>query len=327
MDAPTDPQFYADLIAFGRRTGIRPEDALYVWSSETALHTNLKGPSRTFSALMHPFAVPRVMSEEIWQRLPTMSAREQLPYVEAAIYGPAARRLGRPFRSTWEVYLANAAPALLRRDGVYSPETVMYLGSQYPSNWTMDNRSVAVPAYLAHAAGKSLPASYDVARNLVQQGALKGYVSLGDLRDFAKRLEGAHSGNAQAFDCAYAALQRAKGSSLVSGGSGGFEGAFYVGALGCPPASYVPDFDSQFSSSAPPDPTVATPETARQKTPGVSAPSLFQRADRALERGVRAIAPAPAKAALELDKKKWWIAGGLAAAGVIVIAAALGAKR
>jgi len=130
VGAPKDPLFYADLEAFGERTGAKPEDALYVWSSESGLDPTLSGESRTFSTLMHYVAVPRYMSEEVWQRLPQMSHRQQLPYVEAAIFAPARRLLGgRPFNSTFEVYLANAASGLLRPDGVYSEATPMYVGS------------------------------------------------------------------------------------------------------------------------------------------------------------------------------------------------------
>ena len=196
MTVPKDSAFYADLLAFGHRTGVRPEDALFVWANETGLRTDLRGGSRTFASLGRPLVVPSIMPETIWERLPFLSAREQLPYVEAALFSPARKLIGgRPFRDAFEVYLASVAPGLLRADGRYGSETPLYVGRNYPDNWTMDNFPAGVLAYQqwirdAAARGErdlSLRAAYPVALDLVAQGTLKGFVSLGDLRNFAKR--------------------------------------------------------------------------------------------------------------------------------------------
>jgi len=298
--APTDPQFYVDLDAFGQRTGIKPEDALFVWASESGLDPTLSGNSRTFSTLMHYVAVPNVMSEEVWQRLPAMSHREQLPWVESGIYAPARRILGRAFNSAFEVYLANAAPGLLRRDGVYSDASPMYIGGNYPDNWTMDNYPAGVQAYSkwyadAKARGQktSLRAAYSVASDLIDHGVLKGYVSLGDLKNFAKRLLGRGAPIAQdaiqKLNAVRASKAQGRPPTITSGAfySPGELGAFVMTGRTSPtgPASpaaaiptapapsrhlYVPDFDSAFRPNAPVDTRVATVAEAKAKTPSLA---------------------------------------------------------
>ena len=278
--APRDPQFYRDLDAFAQRTGVRPEDALFVWSSETQLDPTLSGPSRTFSALMKYVAVPRVMTEEVWNHLPMMTHREQLPYVEAAIFAPAKRAIGnRPFNSTFEVYLANAAQGLLRPDGVYNDDSPMYVGSTYPDNWTLDNFPAGVGAFQAWAAearGRgqptSLRAGYSVAEDLIRRGILKGYVSLGDLRSFAKRMM--TPANMKIANDAIANLNTVRSGGTIT--SGLFtSGYFFTGRADpvTPAASiarsptYTPDFDTPFKRGAPIDTRVATPSEARKMTP------------------------------------------------------------
>ncbi len=298
VGAPRDPLFYTDLEAFGQRTGVKPEDALFIWSSESGLDTTLSGNSRTFSTLMHYIAVPHIMSEQVWQQLPSMTHREQLPWVEAGIFAPAHRMIGgRRFNSTFEVYLANAAPGLLRYDGLYSDATPMYVGSNYPDNWTMDNYPAGVAAYTAwindaRARGvkPSLRAAYPVAEDLVSKGALKGYVSLGDLKNFAKRLL---SGGASIANDAIRSLNNVRASvaagrvasieqppvaSALIASRGHFVGRTSpytppTASLATTPAQgapYVPDFDSPFKTNAPLDTRVSTPEAARASRPSVA---------------------------------------------------------
>lgn len=250
MIAPIDPTFYADLIEFGARVGVRPEDALFVWASETGLRTDLSGSSRTFAALGKPLVVPAVMPETVWERLPLLSAREQLPYVEAAVFSPARKLIGgRTFHNAFEVYLASLAPGLLRLDGKYAAETPLYVGKNYPDNWTMDNFPDGIVAYQswvrdAAARGErdlSLRSAYSVARELVARGVLKGFVSLGDLKNFATR---ASPGRDAAFGQALMALDAVRGT---------------------PGASYVPNLDSGLSGLA--DLRAPSPNEARMMTP------------------------------------------------------------
>jgi hypothetical protein len=269
--APRDPQFYRDLDAFGQRNGVRPEDALYVWASESQLDPALSGDSRTFSTLMKYVAVPRYMSQEVWDHLPLMTHREQLPYVEAAIFAPARRIIGnRPFNSTFEVYLANAAQALLRVDGNYNDNTPMYVGRNYPDNWTMDNFPAGVPAFqawYAEARGRGAPtnlrAAYSVADDLIQRGVLKGYVSLGDLRNFAKRMITPQ--NKRIADDAIANLNTVRSGGTIT------SGYFFAGraepVVARPSGTYTPDFDTPFKRDAPIDTRIATPQTAHANVP------------------------------------------------------------
>jgi len=269
--APRDPQFYRDLDAFGQRTGVRPEDALYVWASESQFDPTLSGNSRTFSTLMKYVAVPRYMSEEVWEHLPRMTHREQLPYIEAAIFTPAKRIIGnRPFNSAFEVYLANAAQGLLRADGAYSDATPMYVGPNYPDNWTMDNFPAGVPAFqawLAESRGRggptSLRAAYAVADDLIQRGVLKGYVSLGDLREFAKRMM--TPANKRIAEQAIANLNTVRQGGTIT--SGYFVGRAEPVPLAQPSATYQPDFDTPFKRGAPIDTRVATPQQAHALAP------------------------------------------------------------
>jgi hypothetical protein len=263
MSAPKDPLFYSDLDAMSQRVGAKSEDLLWVWSSETQLNpaTDWQGASRTISTLMKNVVVPVPIDTGTWDRFPTMSAREQLPYIEKAVYGPAHARLGRAFRSTFETYLVNAAPGLLRSDGAYSEASPMYVGSNYPDNWTMDNYPRGVSAAQADGVKLvSLRATYPYAQKLVAQGVLKGYVSLGDLRTFAARLP--TSGGVLGEALGYLRALRAHPDQT------------YIQASATTPAcSYTPDFDSSFSSGAPVDTRVATPDAAKKKMPSTAAGS------------------------------------------------------
>lgn len=270
-DVPTrDAQFYAALDAMAQRVGAKAEDLLLVWSSESGLRTDLAGAARTFSTLMKYSAVPTYMDDDTWERLPTMSAAEQLPYVEAAIYAPAHKIVGRPFRTTFETYLANAAPGLLRSDGQYNPETVMYEGRNYPDNWPMDNAPAGQLA--AKADGiviRSPRGTYDYAKTLVDRRILKGYVSLGDLRNFGKRL----LQGSEIFTTALGYLrnvrdnQRAGLAPNVDPPMSGFLTWKPSDAVGAAPApSYTPDFDA-FPVGAPIDTRVASPTKARRDMP------------------------------------------------------------
>ncbi len=278
MSAPKDPQFYVDLDAMAQRVGAKAEDLLLIWTSESDLTTTLSGFARTFSTLLHSSAVPGMMSEGTWQRLPTMSAREQLPYVEK-IYANAHRTLGREFRNTFETYLANAAPALLRPDGNYNPSTVMYEGSNYPDNWTMDNAPAGMMAALKdHVTINSPRDTYEYCKTLVQRGILKGYVSLGDLQRFGERVLNAAKGGtvtAGTFQTALSYLNATRASAAAGQAptisSGDVQAGEAVEGLSAvqgttPGGTYTPDFNA-FPTGAPIDTRVSTPEKAKKDMP------------------------------------------------------------
>ena len=291
MSAPRDALFYVDLDAMAQRVGAKSEDLLFVWTSETGLdpttgHAPVGDPcqvcgrpakahqqvSRTISTMMVYTAVP-AFGRDIWNRFPSMSAREQLPYIERLVYAPAHKAIGRSFRNTFEVYLANAAPGLLRSDGNYNPATVMYEGSNYPDNWPMDNMPAGANAAKADGVNLTSPrGTYEYAKTLIDRGVLKGYVSLGDLANFGKRL--LHGG--PVFDQAVSYLHNVR-ANVAAGLAPSVDApmsenlqwkpaAFAGGAGPGSSSGYAPDFDA-FPSGAPLDTRVATPSKARKDIP------------------------------------------------------------
>lgn len=188
--APTDPAFYQATVALGTALGSKPEDLLWVWASETGYDTTLSGESRTMSTLMHTGVVPSLLTEAEWQSLPSLSAAQQVPFIQRYYQKLKQSYLGgRAFQDTFEVYLGNAAPGLLRTDGKYNPKTVMYGDPNQPGsdvwaqNWPMDNYPVAVQQAQARGAAISL----DFGRQLLSEGLLKGWLTLGDLKAFMLR--------------------------------------------------------------------------------------------------------------------------------------------
>ncbi len=287
----TDPQFFVDLDAMAQRCGAKAEDLLLIWTSETNLQSDMRYPppsesngwvagdaSYTFSSMMKNVMVPNAIDRATWARLPSMSHRQQLPIIERCVYAPAHRTLNRMFRDTFETYLVNAAPGMLRADGNYNPRSPMYVGGNYPDNWTMDNAPAGLRALLA--AKIPMPRgwvprdSYDFCKELVARGELKGYVSLGDLQTFGKRVLDGKLGSGT-FSTAVTSLHevrsQASPSDLPSGTTHveeGIEGlSGHVAAVGAGTLPYKPDFDSSVSTGAPIDSRIATPEAARAKMP------------------------------------------------------------
>lgn len=269
MAAPRDPRFYVDADAMAQRVGARTEDLLLVWASESGLDPSISGIARTISTLIKSTAG---VDDATWDELPKMSARAQLPLVERVVYAPAHRALGRNFKDSFEVYLANAASALLRSDGAYNPDTPMYVGSNYPDNWPMDN--FPAPSKQAQADGvviRSPRGSYEYARSLVDRGILKGYVSLGDLAAFG-RLRMNPSGGVFKQALSYLRNVRANVAAglapsvdtPLSGDMAWAPASFSEG--GSEGSGYSPDWNA-FPSGAPVDTRVASPKTARAKTP------------------------------------------------------------
>ncbi|MFI5299992.1 MAG: hypothetical protein ACHREM_18035 [Polyangiales bacterium] len=291
MPAPKDPLFYTDLDAMSQRVGAKSEDMLLVWSSESGIDPTLdwppypktpeeKGASRTMSTLMKNVWVPGMFDQTTWDSFPSMSARQQLPYIEKAVYGPARRAIGRSFQDTFEVYLANAASGMLRSDGAYSDASAMYIGRNYPDNWAMDN----APAGLTRAAadhvvvdGRSKATSqrgtYPYALTLVNAGVLKGYVSLGDLRLFAKNA----LKRIPVFYEAIGYLQNVRANVALNRPADIVPPAdlSYVQASlkATTTPTYTPDFDTSFSKGGKRDDRIASPTEAKKKLPPPSASS------------------------------------------------------
>ena len=254
LRAPADLGFYSDLIAVGARTGTKPEDALFAWSDASNLRTDLAGPARTFAALPEGLMVPSFASAKTWAEFPEMTAREQLPYVQAASLGPARKLAGGRDLDAFETYLATLAPALLRPDGRYCASTPLYAGSSYPENWTLDNFPAGLLAYrkwateaASHGQDTSIRAAYSACcPDLIARSILKGYVSLGDLRSFAKRV-------APGRDVVYS--DALKNLDAVRA------------ALGLPLGAAALDFDRSLIPGAKPDARVPSPEDARGMAP------------------------------------------------------------
>jgi len=243
---------YSSLDEFGSRVGVRPEDALFVWASETKLRPDESGSIRSFAGIPASRAVG-VIPKSIWDAIPDMTPSEQLSYVESVIFLPAKKILGRPFANAFEVYLATLAPGLLRPDGRYSVETPLYTGRSYPDHWTMDEFPTGLEAYRVWACGRSgestsIRSAYPpVATALARNGRLKGYVSLGDLRAFAKRSDPERD---QALGLALAQLAQARSAGEVE----------------LETLHYAPDLDSLFSGT--PDLRAPSPSEARRASPG-----------------------------------------------------------
>jgi hypothetical protein len=296
-----DRKFFVDLDAMAQRVGARAEDLLLIWTSESNLRADLRWPapngdaSETYSTLMKNVWVPGAINPSTWARLPQMSHAEQLPIIERAVYAPAHAKLGRMLRDTFETYLVNAAQGLLRADGNYNPATPMYVGSNYPDNWTMDNAPAGLKAMLAEGIpltrdGRALlpRETYDFCKELVARGTLKGYVSLGDLQAFGKRVLSSVALGRGTFASAVENLNSSRSAQasavqspaapsvdhpeecffdLPLTGEAVVKGASFVSGELPHTSPYKPDFDSSMSTGAPVDTRIATPEGARAKMP------------------------------------------------------------
>lgn len=262
--APTDSGFYTDLAVYARAWGIKPEDALWIWSSETGLDPSGSGSARTISTLLHDGVVPSLLNQNEWDSLPTLTARQQLPFIDRYYTLIHSKYLlGRAFQDTFEVYLANAAPGLLRTDGRYNAQSVMYGSPDEPgnstwlANWPMDNYPRGVQA----AQSQKLPLNTDTAKLLLSQGVLKGYITLGDLRSFGMRQANYAIAN-DAINRLHDALLNAKNAEPQPlTGNFAWVPASYQPAGS--PGGYTPNFSKSFSdSSAPVDTRVAPSKAA-----------------------------------------------------------------
>jgi hypothetical protein len=205
MAVPTDPDFYSATDAMAGRIGAKGEDLLWLWASESGYDPtigkpvpSLKDPNvlvpglyHTISTLNHGVVDSGLLTQAEWDSLPTLSATQQLPFIERLFSLIHKQYLGsRAFKGMFETYLANAAPGLLRTDGSYNPQSTMYGDPNQPAhtnawevNWPMDNYPVASD----QATARGVPLTLAFGHTLVSEGLLKGWITLGDLQSFALR--------------------------------------------------------------------------------------------------------------------------------------------
>ena len=112
----------------------------------------------------------------------------------------------------------------------------------------------------------------------MSQGAIKGFVSLGDLRQFAKRLSQPGSAARKPFDDAVKYLNNVRANvkaglaPSIQEPPPGFLTWTPTSATGAP--TYTPDLDSQFSSPGSHiDSRVASPSVARSVVPKTAHPA------------------------------------------------------
>ena len=250
MAVPTDSAFYQGVIAMAGRLGSKPEDLLWVWASETAFNPNPdpSGNSRTISTLMHAVVDQGLLTQAEWDSLPNLTPAQQLPYIERYYKLLRDRYIGRNFQDTFETYLANAAPGLLRRDGQYNAQTTMYGDPNAPAhtmawsyNWPMDNYPVASTAAAARGvSGAAFNKAFG--ETLVSEGLLKGWITLGDLKSFMLR-----AGVSSLANAAIAQLKLAQAGGVTTAG--------YSSSA---EETYTPSFGSSFGNpNAPVDTRVA----------------------------------------------------------------------
>lgn len=259
MSAPTDPQYYRDVAALGQRIGMKPEDFLYVGASETGLDPTLKGAARTTHTLMHNVVDSGLLTQAEWDSLPMLSAAQQLPFIERLYQLLHSKYLsGRNFQDAFEAYLANAAPGLLRYDGRYNAQTVMYGNPNQPgnstwaANWAMDN----YPVGPREAQSRNVSLSIDFAKQLVSEGKLKGWITLGDLKAFGLRPNGI-------WPDAVARLHSALSTASVDNAVAQVEPALYQPGQSSVAGGYAPDMSKSFSDPSAPVDTRVAPSAAQ----------------------------------------------------------------
>ncbi len=240
--APTDPSFYTAVISMAQRLSSKPEDLLWIWASETAFNPTLDGGFRTISTLSHAVVDSGLLTQAEWDTLPTLTATQQLPFIERFYKVFTSRYLGgRGYEDAFEAYLGNAAPGLLRPDGQYNLSTTMYGDPNQPAhtgtwrdNWPMDSFPVARQQGASRGVKLTLP----FGEQLVSEGLLRGWITLGDLKSFMVRSD--------VVAIAQAAIQRLRAAQA---------GTAYVAASDVP---YTPDFSKSFGNpQAPVDTRVA----------------------------------------------------------------------
>lgn len=250
--APTDPAFYSAVVPMAQRLDSKPEDLLWVWASETGFKSTDTGEARTISTLMHSGVVPSLLTQAEWDSLPTLGAAGQLPYIERFYKVLHDRYLGgRGFQDTFEAYLANAGPGLLRRDGQYNPNTTLYgnpdapMSGSWSFNWPMDNYPVA----RQEAASRGVAMTVEFGRQLVSEGLLKGWITLGDLKNFMLRSDVTPIAN-DAIKRLHDAQAQAEMQAILTPVS-------YT--TSAPSAPFVPSFGKSFANPAAPVDTRLAP--------------------------------------------------------------------
>lgn len=209
-NVPSDPGFYTDLNAQSKPIGMTPQDLLVILASESGYNTG-KINGGPYIATSGPLAghdttprglpgftyvvVPTLMNAAQWDALPTMTQRQQLPFVmkQMQIW---TQRLQRPFINAFEMYLSNANPASLipGPNPQYNPSTPMWTGQAWWNNPNMDvgpGGDSAGSYAIKHGETAQLNSNTrEYMTQLAAKGVIKGYASIGDLQRFASRMIG-----------------------------------------------------------------------------------------------------------------------------------------
>ena len=301
-NVPEDMKFYSDLDGYAKDLGVSPEDLLVVLASESnfmlgtidkpiiateailaknGFDRSLLGADITPRGLpgFTASVVPTLMTADEWKRLPKMSAAEQLFYVHKMFKQIEDTRLdGRPFKDAFELYLANANPGSLSPSGDYNWDSKMYVGDAWATNLSIDRGKSGLAAgdYATRQGERDLfakdPLGY--AKNLVQKGIIKGYVSLGDLRDHGLRmtLEPGEPHYEKGWNLAWKLASKRLGQYVMP------EGGFTTAALRVGPggSAIVPSRSSAAASMSPSVPSFGSlsllnPETKKVVAVGAGA--------------------------------------------------------
>jgi hypothetical protein len=264
MAVPTDPDFYSGTDAMATRLGTKAEDLLWVWASETAFDPTLSGDARTISTLMSGVVNSGLLTQAEWDSLPTLTAAKQLPFIERYYKLLHDRYLGgRGFQDTFELYLANAAPGLLRPDGQYNQASTMYGDPNNPAhtrawrdNWPMDNFPTARTQ--ASARGVLYPMPLSFGEQLVSEGLLKGWINIGDLKNFMIRGDVAQIANA--------AIQNLRSVRAGAGITSGYAQSTSTSTSAMDTTPYVPNFGKSFGNPSAPVDTRLAPSAPTSRT-------------------------------------------------------------
>lgn len=219
---PDDRQFYLDLKAASEAFEFDPKSALIVIASESNFRTGYHGDNpavptsgpyaghdtrpRGLIGFTYPFAgsdpVKSIYSLEEWDAMPSMTAREQMEFVSRFLQRVKVMTAGKPLRSIYDLYLAAAAPSLITWSGKYDMRSPLYQGSSWETNLGLDAgppfKPNGVPigdtflsyAYKNGELGKVQTKADKIAyaKNLVEKGVIKGFVSMGDLLRHVDRM-------------------------------------------------------------------------------------------------------------------------------------------
>lgn len=195
--------FFSAIIPMAARIGTKPEDLIVVFAGESGINPAQGTPppgtdnagGKGLSAITRDVASAAGLSDAQWLTFHTLTAEQQLPFIET-YFAKILTSFGLTgYRNALELYLANAASTVFgnyRTKGV-SPGDVLYSGAGWRGNLGMDNYPTLATKYgnTIQAYKQANNVSYGaaqlaVAQQAVAAGDLKGYVSYADFLNYAK---------------------------------------------------------------------------------------------------------------------------------------------